>query len=324
MSCADHMIVIPPQPLPPRPMESVLSSFLNTSLPLPCRKLNTETNAVAGLPIKGSSRHSDRKPPLIKAATIGENSSNESSKDCSVEDNGRRRTASLSESERAVTRGANNNILTESESGVNSVIAMRGCDTKLWKGTRGNTNSIAMTTACQTEQNILTRAKSHLFHIFSLVWKCVHIATAIVYQCSLPLSQKTLDTLTKTQQSANPLSDVLLSLGTEASRSHCQELWVTDKSTQMAVLTLFGGGIDRFLMHELHIVARKEQTWMRALYNLRHTLWVDGSKELDRGPREKPTEWEREERKRQAASAFKKFLPSETMHASCDCSSMVM
>ena len=301
MSCANHMIVTPPQPLPTRPMECVLSSFLNTSLPLPCRKLNTETNAVAGFLVNGGSRRGDRKPPLIKAATIGENSSNESSRDYSVEDNGRQRSVSLSESERAVMRGADNNIPTESESGINK------CTTGHLSG-----SFIAMTTACQMEQNFLARAKILLLYLFSSLWNCVHTLSSIVYQSSLPLSQRTLETLTKTQQAANPLSDILLSLGTEASRNHCTELWATDRSTQMAVLTLFGGGIDHFLTHELHIVVEKEQAWMRALYHLRHTLWVDGSKELDRSPRERLSEWEREERKREAASAFKKFLPSKT------------
>ena len=162
-----------------------------------------------------------------------------------------------------------------------------------------------------TDKNFFTRAKYHFHSIFSSLCYYLHAATAIVYHCSVPLSHTTLETLTKTQQTANPLSDTLLSLGTEASHNHCRELWVTDKSTQMAVLTLFGGGIDRYLMHELHAVVQKEQTWMRALYHLRHALWVDGSKELDRSPREKLNEWEREERKRLAANAFKKFLPSE-------------
>jgi hypothetical protein len=138
----------------------------------------------------------------------------------------------------------------------------------------------------------------------------VRSAISILRQCSLPLTYHTLDSLALSQQRTNPLSDALLSLGTEASQRHCRELWATDKSTQTALLTLAGGAIDRFLSHELHEVVEREESWMRVLYRLRHTLWVDGCRGLDHSPRETLTEEEREERKRQAVAAFKKFLPN--------------
>ena len=306
------------QPLPKRPMENVLSSYLNTNLPLPCRTLNTATGrgltGQTGLSGNSNRQGERKKPALVKAATIGGYSSNQSNREFSE---GKQRAASQSDSDIAVTRGAGDNLPIESEHGCGKTGAgeVNGCDgcygdsLKLCHGT----DTVAMTTTPPWLQNdILVKAKHHLFHFLATVWYCLCTAVAIVRQCSLPLTHHTLTTVTETQRAANPLSDVLLALGTEASQSHCRELWATDRSTQTAVLTLFGGAIDRYLTQQLHLVVKREESWTRMLYRLRHVLWIEGRGDLDHTPREILTESEREERKKMAIAAFKKFLPSKT------------
>ena len=318
------------QPLPKRPMESVLSSYLNTTLPLPCRNLNTPTSqsnrtvtGKTGLPEDGGGR---RKPVLTKAATIEENSSNEL---YLAVDAGRRRTVSLNDNDRELMRGADENLPIESETELD--LRKMTDDSSDCHGNGINFDAMETVTMATSQPQpqidqptTFTRIKNHICIIFSSLWYYIITAVAIVRQCSIPLTHNTLNTMIHTQQSRNPLSDVLLALATEASKRHCHELWVTDKSTQTAVLTLVGGGIDRYLSQELHVVMTKEDNWTRMLYNLRHTLWVDGSKELDRSPRDTLTEEKREERKKMAAKSFKKFLPSKPLEVIVDFSSIIV
>ena len=328
-SCDCHVtfILSPlPQPLPKRSMESVLSSFLNTTLPLPCRNLHTTTTATGSRTSRSqtgqtslsnsNSTHSERrKPVLTKAATIGENPSNESSREEGEE---RRRTVSLSDNDRLLMRGADCNLPIETENNVKLTEnnCFSGCHENgiaSRKICQDGVNPVATATHSSEKLPFITKVKHRLASFISFLLYFIRTAIPIVRRCSLPFTRDTLATLTRSQQRNNPLSDVLLALGTEASQRHCRELWATDGSTQTALLTLVGGAMDRFLSEELRIVMRKEGNWMRILYHLRHTLWVEGSKELDRSRRETPTEEEREERKRAAAMAFKKFLPSKSL-----------
>ena len=250
----------------------------------------------------------------MKAATIGESHTH----DCRSEEEGegRRRTVSLTDSDRVSAR--------ESTAAVSESVDSCRRETfagEFDSGCHGNGISLeTVTVPTQTQsrdpasESFLARAKSHLLRFCSLAVIVIRTAVSVIRQCSISFTQRTLTSLTRSQQQRNPLGDVLLALGTEASRRHCPELWVTDRSTQTAVLTLVGGAIDRFLSTELREVVMKEESWMRALYKLRHTLWVEGGRELDRTPRETLTEGEREERKKEAIAAFRKFLPSETGH----------
>ena len=326
-SCDCHVtfILSPlPQPLPKRSMESVLSSFLNTTLPLPCRNLHTTTTATGSRTSRSktgqtslsdsNSTHSERrKPVLTKAATIGENPSNESSREEGEE---RRRTVSLSDNDRLLMRGADCNLPIETENKTENSCFFSGCHENgiaSRKIGQDGVNPVSTATHSSEELPFITKVKNRLALFVSSLLYFIRTAIPIVRRCSLPFTRDTLATLTRSQQRNNPLSDVLLALGTEASHRHCRELWATDGSTQTALLTLVGGAMDRFLSEELRIVMRKEGNWMRILYHLRHTLWVEGSKELDRSRRETLIEEEREERKRAAAMAFKKFLPSKSL-----------
>jgi len=105
-----------------------------------------------------------------------------------------------------------------------------------------------------------------------------------------------------------PLSNVLLSLGSEVSKKNCPQLWACNEGTQIAILSLFGGGMERFLWKELHEVVYSDENWTRALYHLRHTLWPGGK--LMSSTREKQSEEKRAALKKKAAESFKKFLPN--------------
>ena len=224
-------------------------------------------------------------------------------------------TFSSSDGEDSLTIGAVNNLPPESESSCSSCKPTTHPDTSgvstLTKGERIQDDSVLSNSSNFSVKlnTLLLTTKLHLLHLYDIISRYVAMVITFLRLCSQPITPETLDTLTSAQQERDPLSNVLLSLGTEASKTHCKELWVTSHSTQLAVLTLLGGAIDRFLLHELYLVTEKEENWVRALYHLRHTLWVDGAKELVRSPREKLTEEEREERKRKAVESFKKFLP---------------
>ena len=300
-------------------MESVLSAFLNTTLPLPCRKLNalapqntaptTTTTTTTRQPV---ATHRKRRERLVKAATVCEGSTQ-----VPEEVAEKRRTSSLTDSERVWERRRTGvgGVGSDSE---NDDSCVKKPDPRMFTGDcHGNgvtMDTVTTTTTTQqlhTTESFLVKTKNHLVRFVSSVVLVSRTVIKIVRQCSLPFTQHTLDFLARSRQQTNPLSNVLLALGTEASKRHCIELWATDKSIQTAVLTLLGGAIDRFLTEELRSVVRKEDNWMRMLYRLRHVLWVEGSKELDRSPRETLTAGERDERKKEAIAAFRKFLPSE-------------
>ena len=132
----------------------------------------------------------------------------------------------------------------------------------------------------------------------------------MVRQSLKPLTPETYLKLAKEQKHRTPLSNVLLSLASEASKKHCPQLWACSDSSQTAILSLAGGGMERFLWKELYSVVYNEENWARALYHLRHTLWPVGKLKTSIG-----TKPNKKEMKRKAAEAFRKFLPSMYKHA---------
>jgi hypothetical protein len=305
------------EPLPKRPMESVLSAFLNTTLPLPCRRLNTlATQNRAPQTGQASSpviTHRKRRERLVKASTLDDSSTRGLGSEDGEEV--KRRTSSLTDSERVLEKRAGGSVGIDNE---NDDSCVEQPDSGKCVGNCHGNGVTADTVTINTQlksqaadtESFLAKTRRHLVHFVSSVVFVFRTIVTVVCQCSIPFTQHTLTSLTRSQQQTNPLSDVLLALGTEASGRHCPELWATDKSTQTALLTLVGGAIDRFLSEELQSVVKKEENWMRMLYRLRHVLWVEGCNDLDRSPRETLTEGEREERKKEAMAAFKKFLPN--------------
>ncbi len=157
----------------------------------------------------------------------------------------------------------------------------------------------------------VSRADCLKAYLANFLSKLQHFVAYIVYTIGLALAGTTLQTtvkLTKQQAKVIPLTNALFSLGTEVSRLHCPGLWATGGHTQLALMTLVGGGVERFLWKELREVVYCEESWARALYHLRLTLWPGGK--LETSPRRQRTKEERKENMRAAATAFKKFLPS--------------
>ena len=146
---------------------------------------------------------------------------------------------------------------------------------------------------------LLTTFLGIIFFIVQMVWQSLK-----------PITPETYLKLAKEQKLRTPLSNVLLSLASEASKKHCPQLWACSDSSQTAILSLAGGGMEHFLWKELHSVVYNEESWARALYHLRHTLWPEGKLKTSIGT--KPNE---KEMKRKAAEAFRKFLPSMYKHA---------
>lgn len=141
------------------------------------------------------------------------------------------------------------------------------------------------------------------------------LVTFVVFMVreGFPLTRpQTSSELLRRLQKTAPMTNALLSLAKEASKRNCPQLWATNEATQIAVLTLVGGGTERFLRKELNELLYDEETWCRGLYHLRHTLWPGGV--FDRSPRRQKSEEEKAELKRQAAEAFKKFLPNFFPH----------
>ena len=139
-----------------------------------------------------------------------------------------------------------------------------------------------------------------------------HLMSFILYMVreGFPATRpKTSSELLRKLQRTAPMTNALLSLAKEASRRNCPQLWATNETTQIAILTLVGGGTERFLQKELHELLDNEETWCRSLYHLRHTLWPGGV--FDRSPRKQKSEEKKAELKREAAEAFKQFLPSK-------------
>ena len=154
----------------------------------------------------------------------------------------------------------------------------------------------------------------HFFMVRLLkLWKSLVFYLTLLYHMVLkglhPLTQDTTSALAKEHSQKIPLTNSLLALGSEASRRHCPEMWACHERTQLALLVLVGGGIERYMWKELKEVVYSEENWSRALYHLRHTLWPGGK--FMKGSGQKPTEEQRREMRRQAVAAIKKFLPSE-------------
>lgn len=124
-----------------------------------------------------------------------------------------------------------------------------------------------------------------------------------------PITQHSTLTIAKEQERRIPLTNALLSLGTEASSKHCPELWACSEDTQLALLVAVGGASERYLWKELKEVVYAEENWARALYHLRHTLWPGG--EIRKASKRVLSEKERLKMKQEAADAIKEFLPSK-------------
>ena len=124
-----------------------------------------------------------------------------------------------------------------------------------------------------------------------------------------PRSKLNVHALIKAEKVRSPLTNALFCLGSEASMRHCPQLWACSQDTQLSLLVLVGGGMERYLWKELELVVCNEVNWTRALYSLRHTLWPGGV--FIKTNKKKHTEEELEQLKRKAADSFKKFLPSE-------------
>lgn len=142
----------------------------------------------------------------------------------------------------------------------------------------------------------------HIARIASFVWY-------IIRRGLDPITQHTTLTIAKEQEQRIPLTNALLSLGTEASSKHCPELWACSEDIQLALLVVVGGASERYLWKELKEVVYAEENWARALYHLRHTLWPGG--EVMKASNRVLGEKERLKMKQEAAEAIKTFLPSK-------------
>lgn len=157
-----------------------------------------------------------------------------------------------------------------------------------------------------SDSNIL---QSLLYKFIVCAHRFISWLILIIQKGLEPHIQHKLRAMVKAERKHSPLSNALLSLGSEASSRHCPHLWACAQNTQLALLVLAGGGMERFLWRELKLVVCDEVNWTRALYSLRHTLWPGGH--FIKSPRRKLNEAELEQLKRKAADAFKKFLPSK-------------
>ena len=145
--------------------------------------------------------------------------------------------------------------------------------------------------------------------IASIYW-VVSWIVLVIHRGMEPLTKKSALISIKVEQKRSPLTNVLFCLGSKVSERHCPQLWACGQETQLALLVLMGGGMERFMWRELRLVTHDEENWARSLYILRHTLWPGGV--FMKKPDTKPTEAELEMLKRKAADSFKMFLPGES------------
>lgn len=150
--------------------------------------------------------------------------------------------------------------------------------------------------------------RSLLYKLLVYMHRLIVWLVSIVVKGMEPVSKDTVHALIKLERRHAPLSNVLFSMGSEASVRACPQLWACSQNTQLSLLVLAGGGVERFLWRELKLVLCDEVSWMRALYSLRHTLWPGGV--FIEAKKRKLSEEELEQLKIKAADAFKKFLPS--------------
>lgn len=350
--------LFPCQPLPKRPMEVVLSSYLSAHLPLPCQTLHSSVDSVpsststskdqpSSEPQSNKTAHQpamhSSKVPTTSVASNNKDD-NVSEREASLSDNvtpaGQSRYDTQSEKSIAETvTGANelhfqlsSTVVSEEgqtisgESSASLITpAIRISGSKVKQGfisspcdqhNKSDSSQYATSTGVPGSKKISSYTSLYLY-CRSLFSKLLTTSLGIFFfivqmvkQSLNPLTPQTSLKLAKEQKQRTPLSNVLLSLASEASKKHCPHLWACSDSSQIAILSLAGGGMERFLWKELYSVIYSEENWARALYHFRHTLWPEGKLMTSIG-----TKPNGKEMKRKAAEAFKKFLPSTYMQA---------
>lgn len=129
-------------------------------------------------------------------------------------------------------------------------------------------------------------------------------------------------------QEKAPLFNQLMSLANDATSTTVSELWITNTTTQLALINILGKPIDDFLWkvcdlllaivssffqffnQELLDVVSDDTMWARVLYNLRHTLWPKG-RLREAGRHYVLTESEKRQLRNNAVTEIKAFLPGE-------------
>ena len=171
--------------------------------------------------------------------------------------------------------------------------------------------SLTDISATQVHRNstmVLPRLQLLLYSILVYTHRFITWVVFVLQKGLEPFSKESTFALMAVERQRSPLTNALFCLGSEASSRPCPQLWVCTQNTQLSLLVLAGGGVERFLWRELKLLLHDEVNWTRALYSLRHTLWPEGV--FMKSKRTRPSEAELELLKRRAADAFKKFLPS--------------
>lgn len=150
--------------------------------------------------------------------------------------------------------------------------------------------------------------KARLLSFFRSFFLYLSLLCKMVLKAATPVTNEVSSNLAKEHIRRIPLSNAILALASEASRRHCPELWACHANTQLALLVLVGGGMERYMWKELKELMNSSENWSRGLYHLRHTLWPEGK--FMSGPSSSPTEAQRKETRREAAAVIKQFLPS--------------
>ena len=164
----------------------------------------------------------------------------------------------------------------------------------------------------ESDDNFLAlkmKIKQLILLVMMYIARLASLVSYIVRRGLDPITQHSTLIIAKEQEKRVPLTNALLSLGTEASSKHCPELWACSENIQLALLVVVGGASERYLWKELKEVVYTEENWARALYHLRHTLWPGG--EVMKASKRVLSEKERLKKKQEAAEAIKKFLPSK-------------
>jgi hypothetical protein len=155
---------------------------------------------------------------------------------------------------------------------------------------------------------VLSRLQLLFYRVLVYTHQFISWLVFILQKGFEPFSKESTLALMAVERHRSPLTNALFSLGSEVSARPCPQLWACAQNTQLALMVLAGGGVERFLWRELKLVMCEEVSWTRALYSLRHTLWPGGV--FVKSNKKKLSEAELEQLKRKAADAFKKFLPS--------------
>ncbi len=177
-------------------------------------------------------------------------------------------------------------------------------------GVHSRTRTVHVESGMQWEMN-MSRLQSLFYKFLIYTHRFLSWLVFIIQKGVEPYYKPNLLVLVKVEREHSPLSNAVFCLGSEASARHCPRLWACSQNTQLALLVLAGGGVERFLWRELKLVVYDEVNWTRALYSLRHNLWPGGT--FMKSSKRNRSEAEMEQLKRGAADAFKKFLPSERM-----------